>query len=180
MFPRRFSSPGAGPLLPSAASRSCSCRRRCRRRRRHKHRSTALSHATRSPGTKGGQGVSRRYPLQASPASPPLPAKPVSLSWVLEHLAVSRRVVCAPGGSAVGEGDGGGETAVVRREGRAGKGLRLSPSLVGRFLRCQIRGGADSCQTLLDPPGRVPRMGRRDGQCAVPACGNLECNTVGV
>lgn len=75
MFPRRFSSPGAGPLLPSAASRSCSCRRRCRRRRRHKHRSTALSHATRSPGTKGGQGVSRRYPLQASPASPPPPRK---------------------------------------------------------------------------------------------------------
>lgn len=48
--------------------------------------------------------------------------KPTSLSWVLEHLVVSKRVGCRPGGSLVGKGDGGGETAVVRRrEGRAGE-----------------------------------------------------------
>lgn len=46
----------------------------------------------------------------------------------------------------VGKGDGGGETAVVRREGRA------NLSLLGRSLLCQTRGGAGSCLTLYDPP----------------------------
>lgn len=59
--------------------------------------------------------------------------KPKSLSWVLAHLAVSKRVGSGPGGSAFGKGDGGGETAIVRREGRA-----REPVAAESFLAWQV------------------------------------------
>jgi hypothetical protein len=44
---------------------------------------------------------------------------------------VSKRVGCGPGGSLIEKGDGGGETAVVRRrEGRAGETVAVESFLV--------------------------------------------------
>lgn len=87
--------------------------------------------------------------------------KPTSLSWVLEHLVVSKRVGCGPGGSLVGKGDGGGETAVVRRrEGRAGKTVAAES-----FLARQVPPVPNSrWSRLLSDPIGFSREGSKNGK----------------
>lgn len=87
--------------------------------------------------------------------------KPTSLSWVLEHLVVSKRVGCGPGGSLVGKGDGGGETAVVRRrEGRAGETVAAES-----FLARQVPPVSNSrWGRLLPDPIGLSREGPENGK----------------
>lgn len=84
-----------------------------------------------------------------------------SLSWVLEHLVVSKRVGCGPGGSLVGKGDGGGETAVVRRrEGRAGETVAAES-----FLARQVSPVPNSrWGRLLPDPIGLSREGPENGK----------------
>lgn len=74
---------------------------------------------------------------------------------------VSKRVGCGPGGSLVGKGDGGGETAVVRRrEGRAGETVAAES-----FLARQVPPVPNSrWGRLLPDPIGLSREGPENGK----------------
>lgn len=154
-----------GPLLPTAASRSCSCRHRHRFHLEQKRPRSAAYPGVQAPAAAGAsRGIHSRPRLPLQEAHVPILGSGASCGFQEGGLRTGRQ----PGWERGWRWRNRSCQSAGRESG--GKRLQLNPSLPGRFLQCQTNGGgAGSFQTLSDSPGRVPRMGRRDGRSAVPA-----------